>query len=127
MAYDSNKGISALASVIQGKAKQAADGIPMSLDFGVINGDFSLKTNTFGKPIPRSDYSVCRLVTGYTLATSDSSWTGHLQNDKHNHGSPSGVPAHSHDVPMPGLKAGDRVLVAWVQNEAVVIDVVVRA
>ena len=67
MAYDSNKGISALASVIQGKAKQAADGIPMSLDFGVINGDFSLKTNTFGKPIPRSDYSVCRLVTGTRL------------------------------------------------------------
>lgn len=100
---------------------------PLILDFGEIQANGSLITNTFPVPIPKGDYSVCRSVNGYMLATSESSWTGHLQDDKHVHGSLSGVPSHSHDVPMPKLKSGDRVLVAWVQNEAVVVDIIEKS
>lgn len=32
--------------------------------------------------------------------------------------------SHTHTAKPPQIKPGDRVLVAWVQNEAVVIDVV---
>ena len=33
------------------------------LDFGEIQGDYSLKTNTFSIPIPVEDYHVCRQLT----------------------------------------------------------------
>lgn len=111
--FDGHPGTSKLASVLSQRMKRENES-PLLLDFGEIQANGSLVTNTFPVPIPKGDYSVCRLVNGYTLATSDSSWTGHLQNDKHIHSSPSGVPGHSHDVPMPKLKPGDRVLVAWV-------------
>jgi len=124
--FDGHQGISKLASVLSQRMKRENDS-PLVLDFGEIQANGSLVTNTFPVPIPKGDYSVCRSVNGYTLATSESSWTGHLQNDKHIHGSPSGVPAHSHDVPMPKVKPGDRVLVAWVQNEAVVVDIIEKS
>ena len=121
--FDGHPGTSKLASVLSQRMKRENES-PLVLDFGEIQANGSLVTNTFPVPIPKGDYSICRSVNGYTLATSESSWTGHLQNDKHIHGSPSGVPAHSHDVPMPILNPGDRVLVAGVQNEAVVVDVI---
>ena len=124
--FDGHPGTSKLASVLSQRMKRENES-PLLLDFGEIQANGSLVTNTFPVPILRGDYSVCRLVNGYTLATSDSSWTGHLQNDKHIHSSPSGVPGHSHDVPMPKLKPGDRVLVAWVQNEAVVVDIIEKS
>ncbi len=123
---DGHPGTSKLAGVLSRRMKRENDS-PLVLDFGEIQANGSLVTNTFPVPIPKGDYSVCRSVNGYTLATSESSWTGHLQNDKHIHGSPSGVPAHSHDVPMPKVKPGDRVLVAWVQNEAVVVDIIEKS
>lgn len=124
--FDGHPGTSKLASVLSQRMKRENES-PLLLDFGEIQANGSLVTNTFPVPIPKGDYSVGRLVNGYTLATSDSSWTGHLQNDKHIHSSPSGVPGHSHDVPMPKLKPGDRVLVAWVQNEAVVVDIIEKS
>ena len=124
--FDGHPGTSKLASVLSQRMKRENES-PLLLDFGEIQANGSLVTNTFPVPIPKGDYSVCRLVNGYTLATSDASWTGTLQNDKHIHSSPSGVPGHSHDVPMPKLKPGDRVLVAWVQNEAVVVDIIEKS
>ena len=88
--YDSNKGISRLAGVMQEQMKKVNDTTPLALDFGSIGGDFSLKCNNFSKPIPRSDYLVGRQPTLGPI----------------------------------GILPGDRVLVAWIQNEAVVIDVV---
>jgi hypothetical protein len=40
-------------------------------------------------------------------------------------GHTGGDGSHTHTAAPPQLKTGDRVLVAWVQNEAVVIDVVI--
>ena len=124
--FDGHPGTAKLAKVLSQRMKRENES-PLALDFGEIQANYSLVTNNFPVPIPKGDSSVCRSITGYVLGTSESSWTGHLQEDKHVHGSPSGVPGHSHDVPMPKLKPGDRVLVAWVQSEAVVIDIIERS
>lgn len=110
-------GMNKLARILQGRMNRTkdADGA-LVLDFGTIQGDMSLKTNTFTIPIPRADYHVCRHLTigpagGYLAATSVAD-------------------GHSHSVSIPEkmrkLNPGDRVLVAWVQSEAVVIDIIVR-
>ena len=57
-----NEGINRLAGVLQGRMSQMGDK-PQVLDFGVIQGDMSLLTNRFPKPIPQKDYMVCRQVT----------------------------------------------------------------
>ena len=56
---DNSPGVSRLASVLRGIADKQ---IPkeLLLDFGVIQGDKSLLTNTYPLPIPRSDYLVER-------------------------------------------------------------------
>lgn len=82
MAYQKNSGINHLAQVLSRRMQQQ---IPsdLVLDFGQINGDMSLSTNTFPVKIPQGDYVVCMSAQ---------------------------------------LSVGSRVLVAWVQSDAVVID-----
>lgn len=121
--FEGHPGTAKLAVVISQRIKRETPN-SLILDFGTIQENGSLITDTFPLPIPKGDYSVCRSVNGDILGTSESSWTNHLQEDKHIHSNPSTVPEHSHDVPMPKLKTGDRVLVAWVQNEAVVVDLI---
>ncbi len=121
--FDGHPGTAKLATVLSERMRKETES-PFVLDFGEIQGNYSLVTNTFPVPIPKGDYSVCRSINGYPLGTSESSWIGHIQGDKHIHDNPSGFSRHSHDVLLPKLKAGDRVLVAWVQSEAVVIDVI---
>ena len=92
---------------------------PLQLDFGEIQGNGSLMTNTFPVSIPKGDYSVCRHVGGLRFETDGGGHEGHEgQTKTHN------TVAHSHMIEPPVIKPGDRVLVAWVQNEAVVIDVI---
>ena len=107
-------GLSKLARVISQRAENVAGKAErdLVLDFSSIKGDMSLLTNTF--PIPRSDYHVCRLVGGLAYTISGGSHGGHE----------GGNGSHTHTAKPPQIKPGDRVLVAWVQNEAVVIDVV---
>ena len=100
-------GISRLAGVL----KKLADGqVPKDLliDFGVIQADGSLLTNTFTIPIPKRDYQVCGGLKARTETTSSAD-------------------GHTHTVTTRALEIGDRVLVAWVQNDAVVIDVLEQA
>ena len=103
-------GLSKLARVISNRAEDVAGKAErdLVLDFGSIKGD------TFPIPIPRSDYHVCRLVGGLAYTISGGSHGGHE----------GGNGSHTHTAKPPQIKPGDRVLVAWVQNEAVVIDVV---
>lgn len=88
-----------------------------SFDFGVIKKDYSLVSNTFPLPIPKKDYSVCRLLANLSTNVSGGTHGGHN----------SGTGSHSHKVVMPKLKPGDRVLIVWVEGEPVVVDVVVKA
>jgi hypothetical protein len=131
--------------------KETAEAPPM-LDFGVIQGDLSLKTNQFPLPIPQSDYVVCRSVawgkvddifyqTQYT-GNPNSGSHAHGTNGEHDH--PDASYGGAHDHPKDGsemehihdtligekyrwLMPGDRVLVAWVGDDACVIDLIYPA
>lgn len=163
-----NKGVNGLAQAFVGEIdRRRSKDSALVLDFGEIQGDYSLKTNTFSIPIPVEDYHVCRQLTlgktGDILAKTQA--IGKPGSGEHDHktfelngihgpvkgtiGTPaSGQPdppdppqnsagsggpegAHQHHVLIPEkmrrLKPGDRVLVAWVQSEAVVVDIICPA
>ena len=111
-----NEGVNKLARVMQ-KRMQEMCKQPLVLDFGEIQGDFSLITNTFPIPIPKTDYMVARQLTWGAVDT--------LLTETQT------VGEHAHEILIPekmrSIKAGDRVLVAWVGNDAVVVDIVVPA
>lgn len=110
-----NPGVSKLAGVINKRAgAHTADAENnLKIDFGQIQGDMSLLTNTFPIAIPKGEYSVLRHVGGLSLKTE---YTG-----VGDHGS------HRHQVDLPKLKKGDHVLVAWVESDPVVLDVIVSS
>ena len=124
------EGVNKLARVMQ-KRMQDISASPLVLDFGSIQGDYSLKTNTFPIPIPKKDYMVLRQLT---LGKKDdvltkTQYEGKENDGTHGHVNASpGDSAHRHDVLIPEkmrqIKPGDRVLVAWVGNDAVVLDIV---
>lgn len=143
-----NAGANSLTRTLQSMIRGASDR-PPSLDFGRINDDYSLITNSFPKPIPKDSYSVCRSAlysTAYPLTEDVSGRPQRLpkstkitiEDGAHVHacGSPfcpwpmpSGQHWHWVELPrkMRRLQPGDRVLVAWIANEACVIDIVYDA
>ena len=110
--FDGHQGTSRLASVLCRRMKKENES-PLVLDFGEIQANGSLVTDTFPEPIPKGDYSVCRQLT---LGMAGEKLT--VTEEK--------PPLHTIVVPekMQSIGAGDRVLVAWVQSEAVVIDII---
>ena len=62
MSGNGNPGVNKLGQVLQERMK-ACGASPLLLDFGTIQGDMSLITNTFPIPIPKTDYTVCRQLT----------------------------------------------------------------
>lgn len=133
--FDENTGINKLANVLIQRMKKEGEN-PLCLDFGEIQANGSLITNTFPVSIPKGQYCVCRQLTlgtagdGLTKTEDDGSHQHNEDNSgddlhKENEGT------HQHTVLIPekmrSLQAGDRVLVAWVQNEAVVIDIITNS
>lgn len=151
-----DEGLNKLARVLHGRiADERNAHSDLVLDFGVIKSDYSLLTNTYPIPIPKTDYLVLRQLTlgntGSVLTTTTSNGAhehtavngshshsggghdGHTSGDgahshsggEHGHGSAG---THSHNVLIPEkmrwLKPGDRVLVAWVQHDAIVLDII---
>lgn len=170
---DGNPGMSKLAKAIDAQMKRYHDDITgdLTIDFGIIGGDWSLQVNSFPQPIPKGDYYVCRSLT---MGLKDDILTktqeiGKAHSGSHQHktinaactegGAVSGTvgeatgPAddppdppdrpvnekgsdthdgeHQHHVLVPekmrSLKPGDHVLVAWVQNEVCVIDIIISS
>lgn len=152
-----NPGLNKLAQVLDGRSgERELSGSALVLDFGTIQADMSLLTDTFPVPIPRSDYLVCRHLTlggtGSALGGTDVSGVhtheggdhrhdggdhgGHVGGDgthlhtggEHTH-SGDGDHAHTALVPekMRSPRPGDRVLVAWRGEDAIVIDLIVPA
>ncbi len=110
-----NAGANRLARAIQRRIVESLHG-PDALELATVQGDLSLLFDRFSTPIPRGDYLVCRSLTLQDpMATTDE----------------AGTETHTHTVPRPAelapLVAGDRVLVAWVNDgtDPVVLDVVV--
>lgn len=114
MAIEQSKGeqqaMTKMATALVEKMRQISEK-PNVLDFGNILEDFSLKTNSFPVPIPKGDYFICRMAA----LPDQEDWV--VTNIADN---------HSHQVALPeslsALQPGDRVLVAWVEEDAVVID-----
>lgn len=160
---NNQKGINNLGIVLKNEVNKICEK-PLILDFGVIQDDYSLKTNTFPIPIPISDYSICRGVSWnpskpmtmtwwadeapYVEGWEDEDWSDKgwhgVPEDLHNppkeavphgHGSKGESEIecgkHYHDVYLPDkmrwIKPNDRVLVAWVGVDAVVIDIILNA
>ena len=112
MAKQGNVGIGKLASTLDRRMSEHQEG-QFTPDFGTIKSDMSLVTDTFPTPISDEDYSVCRHLAGLDFS-----------GGKHG-GHDSGDGSHSHE--LPSLRPGDRVLVIWANEEAVVVDVIVKA
>lgn len=119
--FEGNPGTSRLASVLSNRMNKANQ-TPLVLDFGEIQGNGSLTTNTFPVPIPKGDYSVCRHVGSLSFTISEGGHAGHEEQTQAYH-----TGSHTHIVKPTEIKPGDRVLVAWVQNEAVVVDVIEKS
>lgn len=129
MGFDGNEGTNKLANVLNGRMQEESKS-PLVLDFGGIQADGSLVTNTFPVPIPKGDYSILRQLTlgvaGDILTT-----TSGKGNDGEHEGHMDGTGSHTHEILLPekmrSVGPGDRVLVAWVHSEAVVVDIVARS
>ena len=100
---DNSPGINRLARAIRNVTGAGEKG-EQQLDFGVIQQNGSLLTNSFPVPIPRDEYHVCRSARSFSIKVGDN--------------------YHTTNSP---IQRGDRVLVAWVGSEAVVIDVIIKA
>ena len=72
MACDGHAGTNKLARTLHKRMKSMSDS-PLVLDFGKIESDYGLITNTFPVKIPNGDYTVCRHVTGMSLGASGGS------------------------------------------------------
>jgi len=92
-----NPGSNKLAIILSKRIKKESDS-PQILDFGSIQADYSLMADTFPIAIPQKDYTICRQLA-----------------------------AEKNGGSLKVIQPGDRVLVVWVQNEAVVIDRILPA
>lgn len=93
---DKNDGFNELALSLDKMIGKVSES-PLDLDFGRINADGSLRTNSVPIDIPSRDYLICEnLFPGQTCSEG---W-----------------------VSPQRIAPGSRVLVAWVGNDAVVID-----
>ena len=74
--FDANAGTNKLANVLSDRMRREND-TSLCLDFGEIQGNGSLITNTFPVAIPKGQYSVCRHVGGLSFTTSGGKHGGH--------------------------------------------------
>lgn len=122
--HGANQLANTLHRMMSGVAQAAA---APQIDIGKINSDYSLTTNSFPRPIPKTEYSVCRSL----LYNPSVPLTETYVDGEHGHpdASPPGI--HSHKVKLPKkmywLRPGQKVLVAIIQNEFVVIDIIYDA
>ena len=144
---ENNEGYNQMARALQKRMLDVSKTLPV-LDFGVIQGDYSLLTNKYPIPLPQTDYHVCRQLTLGTAGghLTDTIAAGNPGDGTHSHGSSgeqgghtggSGAHVHTdegphvHDVLIPEkmrwIQPGDHVLVAWVGNDPVVIDIILPA
>ena len=120
-----NSGTNQLTNTLTGMMKGiAGEASKPQIDIGIIHSDYSLTTNSFPKPIPKDAYSVCRQL----LYDPSVPLTETYVDGNHDHyGSVPNEP-HQHKVKLPTkmhwVKPGQKVLVAIVQNEFIVVDII---
>ena len=118
-----NSGSTKLANTLK-RMMKSTSAPPLVLDFGIVNSDYSLSLNRFPLPVPKDEYSVCRSLL-YDLSVP---LTETYVDGSHDHYGSVPAETHYHEVRLPlkmrWLKPGDKVLVAVIQNEFVIIDIV---
>lgn len=100
-------------------AKARTSRLQNMVELGTIQGDLSLSVSSLRTPIPKGDYMLALTLTG-----------DFLTEDQSPSCSEGGTCTHNHRLPeneFRSIRAGDRVLVAWCGNEAVVISIVVAS
>lgn len=110
------RGIEKLAAAVDARIRERTEGGKESallFDFADVLEDFSLRPNAFPVIIPLKDYTACKNA------------------GKHHYGCQACVDANLKHCgwdlpPPPQIKPGDRVLIVWVREQPVVIDVVTR-
>lgn len=137
-----NKGANKLARVLQERIIKLSRQ-PETLELGTIQNDYSLLTDHFPVPIPKGEYLICRSLShdpNQPLTTTKEGQGNHPHGPSGEHSQYSGSGQHSHpdtegthvhDIVLPEsmhpLKPGDRVLVAWIGAEPVIIDIVLSS
>ena len=118
-----NSGATALANTMK-KMIRGVSEQPPAIDIGIINSDYSLTTNRFPCPIPKEEYSVCRSLLYDPSVPLTKTYT----DGSHGHPDASPPGTHFHEVILPTkmhwVKPGQKVLVAIVQNEFIVVDII---
>lgn len=128
-----------LGETLASRMKRTANAaVPTTLELGIINANLSLTVDSIGNPIPQSDYMVALHLThenyySYNELNSSRQAPHHHAGGTHGgHDGGDGYHTHDdglHDHRVPSvfrrLQPGDRVLVAWIGFEPVIIDIVV--
>lgn len=131
-----------LGATLAGRMKKTASAaVPTILELGIINGNMSLTVDSIGTPIPQADYMVSLHLTHETYYSYNELYDTDMTPSRKPHHHEGGTHAqytgngnhthddglHNHRVPsvFRRLKPGDRVLVAWIGFEPVIVDIVV--
>lgn len=137
-----SKNVQRLGNALTSQMKQTAGAaVPTTLELGTVNGDLSISTDGLSTVIPKGSYMVSLALTHENYFSynelNSSTKKPHVHTGGSHEGHESGDGEHTHDADglhdhrapsvFRRLKAGDRVLVAWVGHEPVVIDIVVSS
>lgn len=111
-------GITRLCNAINQRAAQHAERVVtgLELDIGTIQDDWKLLTNRFPVPLEPKHYHVLRTLKGLTGKTYKKTLPLNTED-----GGTVEIPAIK--IKLPKLEKGDRVLVAWIRDEPIIIDV----
>jgi len=102
------------------------------LELGTIKDDLSLTVDSLKDTIPKGDYLIALRLTALTGDDLRSHVIAHVhEGGGHSQYSGSGVHSHTdgehyHVLPEPlrGIRPGDRVVVAWIGGQPIVMDIV---
>lgn len=135
------KNIQRLGDTLANQMKRSSDAaVPTTLELGTINGDMSLTVDSIGTSIPKQEYMIDLRLTHDTYYSynelNSSANAPHVHSGSesaHTQAVGTGIHVHNsdglHDHRAPSvfrkLKAGDRVLVAWVGYEPIIVAIVV--
>ena len=134
--------IERLGDGLAGRMKKTAQAnTPTVLELGIVNGDLSLTVDSLANNIPKGSYMVSLSLTHDTYFTynelNSSTKKPHVHAYGEHEGHESGTGEHIHDKDglhdhrapsvFRNLEPGDRVLIAWVGHEPIVISIVVSS